>query len=331
LFQSRRLVPSWSFKTVIGNGFKRLFLAYASHVRMMPFYASALQLKECYVLVNPGPAELYPGVIRHTTVKPTSMPAVWLPAPLSDPEYARVLIHFQGGTFVLALDPVPTGTPAAKVFAKVLNAITCYAQDRLARDDRSRFPAAVQDAVSFYQYVLDQGVRPANIIISGDSAGGSVAIGLMRYIESTKFLPSPSGVMLSSPWADVSAGAITNYSKSKSLKVDFLGLELIWWGKAAYEPKSKDYSEETDCYLRPVEHPLRSSVPIFVNSGSAELFHDEITLFVERMNGVAGNRVQYVGTKDAMHDLILCGLSFGFEKEAQDAVKLAASFFDRGN
>jgi acetyl esterase/lipase len=326
-FKSHRLVRSWSLKKAIGNEFFRLFFSYASYTRLKPSYANASKLRERYVLVRPGAHKLYTGILDHRKIKPTSMPAIWLPTLLSDPATARVVIHFQGGAFVLASDPVQTGTPPAKIFKEELGATTFYAQYRLARDDESRFPAAIQDAVSFYQHVLDQGVRPENILISGDSAGGSVAIGLIRYVESTKILPSPRGVMLWSPWVDVSDTAIAQHSKNKNLRIDFLSLGLLKWGVEAYEPASDDRTEETDHYLRPVAHPFRSHTPIFVNAGSAELLHDEISLFVEKMRGVSGNEVCYVETADAMHDVLLCGGVVGFENEVKVAVKEAGAFF----
>jgi acetyl esterase/lipase len=325
-FRRFRLVPSWSLQKAVGNEFLRLFFAYASYVRMEPNYANRSKLKERYVLVFPGPAELYTSVLTHKNIRPACMPAIWLPTVLSEAETARVVIHFQGGAFVLAPDPVKTSATAAKLFTEEFDAKTFYAQYRLARNEWSTFPAALQDAVSFYHYVLDQGVQPSNIIISGDSAGGGLAIGLLRYIEDTKMLPSPRGVMLWSPWVDVSNTAITQYGENKNLHVDFLGLDLLRWGKEAYEPASKYCTQETDCYLRPVEHPFQSQTPIFVNAGSVELFHDEISLFVARMKDMK-NKVHYVETKDAMHDLLLCGTTVGFENEAQDAIKQARDFF----
>jgi acetyl esterase/lipase len=326
-FRSRRRVSSWSLKTALGNELMRLFFAFASHVRMKPNYASASKLKERYAMVQPGAPELYTGVTKHDKIKPTSMPAIWVPTVPSDPHSARIIIHFQGGAFVLAPEPVKTSASPAKFFMEDLGATTFYAQYRLARDDLSRFPAALQDSVSFYQHVLNQGFQPRNIIISGDSAGGGVAIGLVRYIESTKMLPPPRGVMLWSPWLDVSDIAITQYVKQKNFHIDFLGLELLCWGKGAYEPTPSYRTKETDCYLRPVEHPFLSQTPIFVNAGTVELLHDEISLFVSRMKGVNGNKVQYVETKDAMHDLLLSSVTVGFEEELQNAVQQAGAFF----
>ncbi|KAF1968949.1 alpha/beta-hydrolase, partial [Bimuria novae-zelandiae CBS 107.79] len=161
------------------------------------------------------------------------------------------------------------------------------------------------DVVTFYRYVLDQGVDPRNIFISGDSAGGAVAIALLRYIEETKVLPSTRGVMLWSPWLDVSSSAVSRYSKSKSLRTDFLNLGLIEWGKSAFQPVPR--SEEQERYLCPAAHAFRSQTPVFVNAGTAEILHEEITEFVRNMDQVDGNKMCYVETKDAPHDVLCDG------------------------
>jgi acetyl esterase/lipase len=196
------------------------------------------------------------------------MPAVWMSTTVSDYTSAKVVVHFQGGAFVLAPNPADAGTPAAEIFAKELGAITFYAQYRLPRDDASKSPAAIQDAVTFYHYLLKRGFRAENIIISSDSAGGNVALVLLCYIESSKLLPPPRGVMLWSPWIDVSDAAIARARENKNRSINFLPIPLLRWGKRAVEPLKMSRHQETDHYLRPIEHPFHSREPIFVNKGT---------------------------------------------------------------
>lgn len=57
---------------------------------------------------------------------------------------------------------------------------------------QSPFPAAVQDVLSCYSYVLDLGVPLENITVVGDSAGGNLAIALLRYLETAQTqIPCP--------------------------------------------------------------------------------------------------------------------------------------------
>src|SRR5215472_8044362 len=45
------------------------------------------------------------------------------------------------------------------------------------------FPAAVDDAVSGYRYLLSRGIRPGRIAIAGDSAGGGLVVAAMLAIR----------------------------------------------------------------------------------------------------------------------------------------------------
>jgi acetyl esterase/lipase len=198
-----RPIPSWTFKTALGTAWLRLFYRYTVAVQLQPFYANPAKLKDCYVLVQPGPPQIYTGVLSHETIRPAPAPAVWFPKPFTKGDESPVVVHFQGGAFVTATDPVETGQLPSLIFEEKLGATTFYAQYRLSRDEKTRFPAALQDAVTFYRYVLDQGVDSSNIIISGDSAGGGLVLALLRYIEEHgKLLPPPRGVMAWSPWVD---------------------------------------------------------------------------------------------------------------------------------
>ncbi|MDX6741785.1 alpha/beta hydrolase [Actinocorallia sp. A-T 12471] len=62
------------------------------------------------------------------------------------------------------------------------------------------FPAALEDALAAYQWLLDRGHQ--KIVIMGDSAGGHLAAGLAGEITRTG-LPEPVGIVLYSPWVDL--------------------------------------------------------------------------------------------------------------------------------
>lgn len=72
-----------------------------------------------------------------------------------------------------------------------------------ATDTSNPFPAALQDTLSAYHYLIDSlRIPPSNIILSGDSAGGYAAIAFLRYIsefETELEIPLPSVCYLRSP------------------------------------------------------------------------------------------------------------------------------------
>jgi acetyl esterase/lipase len=65
------------------------------------------------------------------------------------------------------------------------------------------FPAALEDALDAYRWLLSSGFPGDRIVIAGDSAGGHLAASLTAEILRTG-LPGPAGVVLYSPWVDLS-------------------------------------------------------------------------------------------------------------------------------
>ncbi|KAH7112495.1 Alpha/Beta hydrolase protein [Dendryphion nanum] len=326
--RGRRPIRTWSLKTTIGHASLRLFYRFATKIQLQPSYANSKKLGERYVLVQPGSPGLYKGVLEHTTITPKPMPAVWFPKPPTACENKTVVIHFQGGAFVTATDPQKTGLLPARIFEEKLGATTFYAQYRLSRNEGTRFPAALQDVVTFYQYVLAQGVDPNNIILSGDSAGGNLVLAFLRYLEDHKelsILPKPRGAMTWSPWVDITDEALTRCKTNPQFRTDFLPLSLIQWGLDSYKPTER--TDESARYLSPFTYPFHSDTPIFINAGTAELLVSEISNFSEKMTEISGNQIHYHETKDAPHDIILAGGYTGFVEQAEEAAKVAHHFF----
>lgn len=66
------------------------------------------------------------------------------------------------------------------------------------------FPAAPDDALAAYQWLLDQGVAPATLVLAGDSAGGGLSLALIHALKD-RHLPLPAGAFVFSPYADLLA------------------------------------------------------------------------------------------------------------------------------
>ncbi|REE97994.1 alpha/beta hydrolase [Thermomonospora umbrina] len=64
------------------------------------------------------------------------------------------------------------------------------------------FPAPLDDALDAYLWLIDEGYPADRIVIAGDSAGGHLAAALTGEICRTG-LPSPAGLVLYSPWVDL--------------------------------------------------------------------------------------------------------------------------------
>lgn len=66
------------------------------------------------------------------------------------------------------------------------------------------FPAAVDDAVAAYRYLLQQGLAPERIAVAGDSAGGGLVLCALVASRAAG-LPLPGAAVCLSPWVDLEA------------------------------------------------------------------------------------------------------------------------------
>ncbi|KLO04953.1 hypothetical protein SCHPADRAFT_1003125 [Schizopora paradoxa] len=85
--------------------------------------------------------------------------------------------------------------------------MSCRPTDWRRHSSLNPFPAQLLDALAGYAYLVNIiGFSPSSIILVGDSAGGHLALALMRYL--TQYTPGslagPGALLLLSPWPDMS-------------------------------------------------------------------------------------------------------------------------------
>jgi acetyl esterase/lipase len=328
-----RPVHEWTVRQCLARAYLKSLLGAAFITRdqpSLPFQPG--KSKDRFVLVEPSASDAFSGILASSSVKPASVAGFWYPCPPQDGNDLTnqdVILHFPGGSFVLPLGTEEAGQELSRLFGKSFKATTLLAQYRVARSEETRFPAAVQDALMFYQYILSLGIHPSHIILSGDSAGGNVALALLRYLETCQTkLPVPCATMFYSPAVYLPADAGRVFSALENADKDFLPPALCQWGADAYLPQtdSKNYTEAT-AFFSPLDHPFETKVPLFIQAGIKEALHGYIKTFAEQMSQVQGTRVELHESKLAPHDIVMAHKILGFTKEAEMAVECASRFF----
>lgn len=337
----------------LASSMLRLFFRYSTATQSRHLLDDdPAKAKERVANIEAPPDPFFSGVLAPTAaVKPVPVKGVWLPEVLSSTspnlQDEKVLIHFPGGAFVITLGHEGSGRPASEVLINRLKATkVLWAQYRLASDEKTCFPAAVQDALTYYNYVLSMGVHPKNVILSGDSAGGNVVLALLRYLESTRSsnqgdsdgssstntsaLPLPGGAVAFSPWVEVTANAGKDYEGYLNSQSDTLTADFLQWGAESYLGKTGSASENLP-YISPLNHPFKTSVPLYIHAGAAEGFCQPITKFAANMREVDGNRVGFCATPKAPHDLLLAHLMFGLTDELLAVLDEVRNLFDGQN
>ncbi|KAG8170124.1 hypothetical protein KVR01_000869 [Diaporthe batatas] len=327
--------PAWGVKDNVQAAMARLLFSFWAATRSQrPVYDAPEKARERHARVGPPPADLFTGVLAPSErARPAAVDAVWFPgAPPADMAGQEVVLHFPGGAFVLAFGHERSGRPIAGVLNRHFRADrTVWAQYRLSGTPGACFPAAVQDAVAFYHYLLSLGADPGNIIVSGDSAGGNVALALARYVQDNRArLPLPRGFAVFSPWVSVTATAGSDYDQQDNSRSDVLHSSVLQWGANVYRPQGR-LSPEEEALISPLHRPFELSAPLYVQAGGAEGMCDQISSFAEEMALVRGNRVLFRSTPGAPHNLPFCHEQFGLSKELEESLDEAFEFFEWKN
>ena len=176
------------------------------------------------------------------------------------------------------------------------------------------YPAALEDAVASYQWILDHGYRGEQIIVVGDSAGGGLAMALTMYIRDHD-MPLPRGIVAMSPWTDVTASG-----ESYTLNYE---LDPLFGNTKESMIYINDYAgdhDKKDPYISPIYGNFRQFPPMLIQVGSTEmLLSDSIT--AASMADIAGVEVRLSIYDDMFHVFQMAGPILPEAKRAWDEVE----------
>jgi acetyl esterase/lipase len=147
------------------------------------------------------------------------------------------------------------------------------------------FPAAVDDAVASYRWLVDdQGIDPDHIAITGDSAGGGLGLALLlRLRDEGDRLPACYAGL--SPWTDLAAtGESIHLNNGRDALFGIIDPEVAPKLGLLY---AEDH-EIKDPLVSPLYADLTGLPPLLVHVGEAELIRDDGVRLVEeaRAQGV---------------------------------------------
>ena len=135
------------------------------------------------------------------------------------------------------------------------------------------FPAAMEDALTAWQFLRQQGIAARHIAIGGDSAGGGLAVVLNNRLRDADE-ELPGCVWLVSPWTDLTMSGSTLITKDNVdpiIHKGYLG-ELA----DAYVPPGMG---RKDPRVSPLYADLKGLPPMLVQVGSAETLLEDATRF----------------------------------------------------
>lgn len=179
------------------------------------------------------------------------------------------------------------------------------------------FPAALDDSVKVYEWLLRKGIKPENILIAGESAGGGLCLATLLALKERN-ITLPAAALAISPWTDLTCSGESYKTKNK-VSVAPLNSWTVF---------SKYYVGENDAtspLISPLFGDLSGLPPIFINSGEAdELFDDGEQFYLKAKK--AGVDVTFRAGMNMMH----CYPFFSpFFKEATEAMDEICEFLKK--
>jgi monoterpene epsilon-lactone hydrolase len=199
-----------------------------------------------------------------------SMRAGLMETPRSSSE--RIILFCHGGGFQIGSIGSHFGLVRRLAEAALARVLTF--EYRLAPEHR--YPAAVEDAVEAYRWLLDQRIAPSRITLAGDSAGGALAVGIAVAARDSG-LPMPACMALISPWLDLAMRGESYLSRAEldifSKPQQLAAMSRAYLGR---------HQNALDPLASPVEADLSGLPPIIIHAADHDITRDDAFLFAER-------------------------------------------------
>ncbi len=213
-------------------------------------------------------------VSKNITVEKINMEGIqaeWLIPFSSSARSEKVIIYLHGGGYVTG--SIEDYRMMCGLLANATGTKVLIPEYRLAPEHP--FPAALDDALKVYQWLLDQGYSSANMIIAGDSAGGGLGVATVLALKE-KSGSLPAAVVCLSPWADL---ALTGQSHTTKAKAEaMLRKDVLHEWALCYT----DESNLTNPLVSPVHGDFHGFPPLLIQVGSEEILLDDSNLLAEK-------------------------------------------------
>ena len=224
-----------------------------------------------------------------TVVEPIDaggVPAEWVSV---EQPAGAVLLYLHGGGYCIG--SMNTHRAMAARLAAACGARALNVDYRLAPEHPH--PAAVEDAVAAYRWLLGTGVAPEQVVVGGDSAGGGLVVATLLALRDDGD-PLPAAGFCLSPWVDLECSGETMETKAAADPMV---------GKEGLTEMAAAYAGEHDL-RHPLVSPLHAELsglpPLLIQVGTAETLLDDAVRLAERARA-AGVDVRLEAWDDLVH------------------------------
>lgn len=156
-----------------------------------------------------------------------------------------------------------------------------------------RYPAALEDAATAWQWLMTQGFEPAAVGIGGDSAGGGLALSLAMSLRAAGE-PTPAAIALLCPWVDLTGNRKVPDGRVAADVV--LSPDLLAGWAAAYIGDTPPDNPG----VSPLFGSFTGLPPMFIQAGGRDIIVDDATRLAEKATA-AGCAVDLSVEPDMIH------------------------------
>ncbi len=186
------------------------------------------------------------------------------------PQAQTVILYLHGGAYCIC-SPKTHRSLTTNLAKK--SQLTVFAPDYALAPEHP-FPAGINDCLLAYEWLLQFGYTSQNIIIAGDSAGGGLVMATMQRIKQ-KSLPAPAGLVLISPWMDMTL----NNMEKVSDKID----PLLRWSNIKAGVESYLQGQDPKMPLASANFAdLTGFPPMLIQVGSEEILLNDAKIIHQR-------------------------------------------------
>jgi len=216
------------------------------------------------------------------------VPAEWVRA--AGCSYERVVEYLHGGGYVIG--GLATHRELASRLSRSTGASVLVVDYRLAPEHP--FPAALDDAVAAYRWLLAEGFDASSVALAGDSAGGGLVVATLIALRDANS-PLPAAAVCLSPWADLtqSGDSVTTRAEIDPITSKAALDAMAAWYLGDHDPR--------DPLASPLFGDLAGLPPLLVQVGELEVLYDDAARLAERARdaGVSVHAAHIVGRRAA--------------------------------
>jgi epsilon-lactone hydrolase len=294
-FRKGPLFPGWSF-------------SFEGTTRMLKFRAEAVnalpvdEQRRIHEIAGDQEAKRMKSKVDRQNARVGGIEGEWFTPKGKTPK--RVVLYLHGGGFV---------SGSTRTHGEMIMRLAVAADARIFAPNyrlapEHRYPAQINDCRAVYEALLEDGIRPQDLIVCGDSAGGNLSITLPLMLRDEK-IPLPAGIAALSPWVDLArrGGSLSAHEPYDwAAPIDFD--HWVEWYIDKQDPQAP--------LISPMFADLQGLPPMRIDIGTAEMLLDQVRDFAARAKE-AGLSVDFREIPGMVHN---CYLLAGYFPECQAAI-----------